>query len=66
MDIQTLLWKLAAIGDCSILDKETREAAKVAGDVLNNTRNLLTLPALADASTIATQVHGLIPKPPPF
>lgn len=59
MDIQNVLWKLHALGDCSVLEPETREAAKLAADVLNNVRNIANLGSVEDLVSITQAVREM-------
>jgi hypothetical protein len=60
MDIQNVLWKLHALGDSSILEKETRDAVKLAADVLNTVRNIAEMGAGEDLVAICVEVNKLV------
>ena len=45
MTLKDLFWNLTRVGDCSILDEQTRDAAKASQLALSEVRNLLDLPA---------------------
>lgn len=59
MDIQNALWKLHALGDCSVLDQGSREAAKLAAEVLNTVRNLIDMGSGDELTSISTEVRNL-------
>lgn len=59
MDIQNALWKLNALADCSVLDQGSREAAKLAAEVLNTVRNLIDMGSGEDLAAISTEVCNL-------
>lgn len=57
MDIQNALWKLSALGDCSVLDADCRAAVKLAAEVLNNVRNLADMGSGEDLAEISAAVR---------
>lgn len=59
MDIQNALWKLHALGDCSVLDQGSREAAKLAAEVLNTVCNLIDMGSGEDLAAISAIVRIL-------
>lgn len=59
MDIQNALWKLHALGDCSVLGENYRAAVKLAAEVLNNVRNLADMGAGEDLAEVSAAVRTL-------
>jgi hypothetical protein len=59
MDIQNVLWKLHALGDCSPLDESYRAAVKLAAEVLNNVRNIADMGAGEDLTEVSAVVRSL-------
>lgn len=57
MDIQNVLWKLHELGDSTVLDKETRQAAKLSAEVINNMRNMLDLGSGEDLKALVATLH---------
>ena len=60
MDIQNALWKLHALGDCSVLDEGHRAAVKLAAEVLNTVRNLADMGSGEDLVEISAVVRTLV------
>ncbi|HBO6962792.1 hypothetical protein [Pseudomonas aeruginosa] len=59
MTLKDLFWNLTRVGDCSVLDEQTRDAAKASQLALSEVRNLLDLPATATASELVAAVRQL-------
>jgi hypothetical protein len=59
MDIQNVLWKLHALGDCSVLGEDYRAAVKLAAEVLNNVRNVADMGAGEDLAEVSAVVRTL-------
>jgi len=59
MNIKNALWKLQQVGECSILDAETREAAKLAAESLNNIFLQFDMSATAELSELQVRVYEL-------
>ncbi len=59
MDIQNALWKLHALGDCSVLGEDYRAAVKLAAEVLNNVRNLADMGAGEELTEVSVVVRSL-------
>jgi hypothetical protein len=59
MNLKDTLWKLMQVGDCGVLDQQTRDAAKEAHLALSELRNVLDLPATASPSDLVAAVVQL-------
>ncbi|ASJ88817.1 hypothetical protein ACEP6V_20890 [Pseudomonas aeruginosa] len=59
MILKDLFWNLTRVGDCSILDEQTRDAAKASQLALSEVRNLLDLPATASTGELVDAVRQL-------
>lgn len=59
MNLKDTLWKLMQLGDCGVLDQQSREAAKEAHHALSELRNQLELPATASVGDMVAAVYQL-------
>jgi hypothetical protein len=59
MTLKDLFWNLTRVGDCSILDEQTRDAAKASQLALSEVRNLLDLPATTTTGDLVAAVRQL-------
>lgn len=59
MNLKDTLWKLMQLGDCGVLDQQSRDAAKEAHQALSELRNLLELPATASPSDMVAAVYQI-------
>jgi len=52
MNIKNIDWQLAKLGDCSVLNAQSQEAAKEAAHIIQSVRNMLGLDADCSAKDI--------------
>ena len=62
MNVQDALWKLRALGDSSVLDRDSRTGANLAADVLNTVRNLVDIGSTESLASISAAVRRLSDK----
>ena len=59
MNVKDALWKLHQVAECSVLDASTREAAKLATDVLNGIFLQFNMRADAPLTELQARVYEL-------